>query len=342
MADLLDQILGDTATMDPNTPSVFGANPVSAPAARRIVNTRLAQANYLADSREKLNQFRDRERARSQGQAALPKISQLDPTAADYPMQLRQVLMEHPEATLDATVNNFLGINDNIFGRAEKERQQIADERRTDLRQIERDRQETELAGTRARSELEIRRDAALQQEIDQLPSALLERFNGYRESGMDQRGAMARVKEDAISAGALTELADLGISPDSDEVVGLPDGKGGFIKEGIYDSQGRVDPKRFASLKASRLAGIAQEKQAKTVREDAARQFDRLSRYLRTLSENPMSDPEEKKRVQDAINHYARIAELDTGALPKQEGPGKVTGGAPPDTSRTDQFLPK
>jgi hypothetical protein len=353
MADLLDTFLTGVPNTPSGTPQIFGSNAVSQSAARGIVSNRLARTTYLADAKAKLGEFRDRETARAQGQAALGQLTGLDPVNdPDYLNKVQGIIARNPGATLDATVNNFLKIQGDAFNRSDKFRQDEAEERRLQQLQDERDRRELELSNERTRSELGIRREAAVQNEIESLPPGLMSRFTEYRDSGMDQTRALAAVKEDAETAGALSELADLGISPDDDEVRMIPDPNNPkvMLSTGIFDKQGRIDPVKVNRIKAQARAEQIKSKEEESLRKDAMSSL----RYIQRELENQLISPERKDQLEAAAAKYSELAGIEA---PLTEAPksGNVTPakGAPvtqgttklappPDTSRTDRFLPR
>jgi len=353
MADLLDTFISGVPNTPPGTPQIFGSNAVSRSSARGIVSDRLARATYLADAKAKLGEYRDRETTRVQGQAALGQLTGLDPVNdPDYLGKVQGIIARNPGATLDATVNNFLQIQQGAFERSDKMRQEEAEQRRLQQLQAERDRRELELSNERTRSELDMRREAALQQEVDQLPPSLMDRFSEYRDSGMDPARALSSVKEDAAAAGALSELADLGIGPDDDRVRIIPDPNNPkkALSTGVFDDQGRIDPTKVARLKAQARAEQVKAKEDESLKRDARANLTAIQRML----EDPLLPAERRTQLEGAAAKYSELAGLD---VPLTEAPksGNVTPakGAPvmqdttrlappPDTSRTDRFLPR
>jgi hypothetical protein len=353
MADLLDTFLTGVPNTPSGTPQIFGSNAVSQSAARGIVSDRLARTTYLADAKAKLGEFRDRETTRAQGQAALGQLTGLDPVNdPDYLNKVQGIIARNPGATLDATVNNFLKIQGDAFEQVDQTRQRDAEIRRQQQLQEERDRRETELSETRTRSELQLRREAALQGELDQLPPSLVDRFSEYRDFGFNPFESMAKVKEDAAAAGALSELSELGISPDDDEVRMIPDPNNPkkMISTGVFDEQGRIDPAKVNRLKAKAQAEKVQSKEQEMLKKDAMANL----RYLQRELEDQTMLPERRAQLEAALRKNAELAGLE-GPLTDAKESGKVENPAkgsavmqdktktiPPDTSRADRFLPK
>jgi hypothetical protein len=350
MADLIDTFLTGVPNTPSATPRIFGSNAVSPSAAQGIVSDRLARATYLADAKTKLGEFRDRENARAQGQAALGQLTGLDPVNdPDYVNKVQGIIAQNPSATLDATVVNFLKVQGDAFNQVDRIRQRDADLLKQQQIQDERDRRETELLETRTRSELELRREAALQAELDSLPPSLVDRFSEYRNFGYTPFESMAKVKEDAASAGALSELAELGISPDDDEVRMIPDPNDPtvMISTGIFDTQGRIDPVKVNRLKAKAQAEKARGKEQEALKRNARADVNVISRLL----EDPELDDATRAKYQAAIKKYSELAGLE-GPLTDGGESGRVgstaTGASdktktpPPDTSGADRFLPK
>jgi hypothetical protein len=303
----------------------------------------------LADAKAKLGEFRDRETARAQGQAALGQLTGLDPVNdPDYLNKVQGIIAQNPSATLDATVNNFLKVQGDAFNQVDRIRQRDADLLKQQQIQDERDRRETELAETRTRSELELRREAALQAELDSLPPSLVDRFSEYRDFGYTPFESMAKVKEDAAAAGALSELAELGISPDDDEVRMIPDPNDpkNMISTGIFDTQGRIDPVKVNRLKAKAQAEKARGKEQEALKRNARADVNVISRLL----EDPELDDATRAKYQAAIKKYSELAGLE-GPLTDGGESGRVgspatgssgTNTTPPDTSGADRFIPR
>lgn len=348
MADLLDTLLSGVPNTPPGTPQIFGRNAVSPSAARGLVSDRRARTSYLLDARSKLDEFRTREQTRVQGQAALGQLTGLDPVNdPDYLNKVQGVISRNPGATLDATVNNFLKIQGDAFSRSDKMRQDEAEERRLQQLQDERDRRELELSNERTRSELDMRREAALQQEVDQLPPPLMDRFSEYRESGMDPARALSSVKEDAAAAGALSELADLGIGPDDDRVRIIPDPNNPkkALSTGVFDDQGRIDPNKVARLKAQARAEQIKSKEEESLKRDARANLTAIQRML----EDRLLPTERRTQLEAAAAKYSELAGLEAplteapksgNVTPAKGAPTKLA--PPPDTSSTDRFLPR
>lgn len=349
MADLIDTFLTGVPNTPSATPRIFGSNAVSPSAAQGIVSDRLARATYLADAKTKLGEFRDRETARAQGQAALGQLTGLDPVNdPDYVKKVQGIIAQNPGATLDATVNNFLKVQGDAFNQVDRIRQRDADQLKQQQLQAERDRRETELLETRTRSELELRREASLQAELDSLPPSLVERFTEYRDQGFNQYESMAQVKQDAAAAGALSELADLGISPDDDEVRMIPDPNDPtvMISTGVFDDQGRIDPSKVNRLKAKAQAAKVRSKEQEALKRDARANVTAISRLL----EDPELEPARKAQLEAAVKKNLELAGVevpltDGGESGRVGSPATGSSGTnttPPDTSGADRFLPK
>lgn len=324
---------------------------MSRASAGRIVRNRVANEGYLLDTRSKLNELRDREVSRTQGRAALGALTQLDPiNDPDYMNKVQGIIAQNPQATLDRTVSSFLGIQGDAFRLADQDRRRQEDDQRRRVLQEERDRRELELSDQRMRSSIDIRREAELEDEINSMPPSLLSQFNQYRESGLDPNRALAQVKEDAASAGALAELAELGIDLESPEIRGIPDPlkPGSFIREGVIGPNGRIDVGKVNSIKSRAIAEKAQAKEQDYLRKNARTDMIAVQRLMRDEEDEGTITPEKKQQYQAAIDEYARLAGLNVslpsgGESGKVNGPTGATGTAPrPDTSAADKYIPR
>lgn len=347
MPDLLDSFLTGVPDYRSGTPSVFGPGSVSIVDADRLTRQRVADRGMILDTRNKLNDLRDKEMARVQGQAALRELSTLDPVAdPDYGQKVSQVLARNPSATLDQTVSNFLEIQGGLFDRADEERRGQEEFEAKRLLQAEDRRLMLESENARLNQEVDIRRDAKREDEIAALPAGALLRFNGYREQGLPQDAALAMVREDETAAAAIQELVELGYDPDGPEINGVPGADDKPLIKGVFDPKtGLVDPKRVAALKGM----AARKKQDSEETDRRLRREDLDLRNLQNIAKDPLTDPAMKASADAAI---AKILQ-SRGLLPEGTS-GKVESGAGatkdttkvaptkrPDTSDSDRYIP-
>lgn len=340
MPDLLDSFLTGVPDYRSGTPSVFGPGSVSIVDADRLTRQRVADRGMILDTRNKLNELRDKEAARIQGQAALRELSTLDPANdPDYGRKVSQVISRNPSATLDQTVSNFLQIQGGLFDRADKERQDRQEFEAKRVLEAEDRRLMLESENARLNQEVGIRRDAKLEDEIANLPAGDLLRFGKYRDQGLDPNGALSMVKEDQAAATTLQELVELGYDPEGPEIMGAPGPDGKPLVRGIFDPKtGVVDQKQVAILK-----GQAARKKAEQEDSDRRRKQEDIDlRNLQNIAKDPLTDPTMKANVDAAI---AKILQsrvlLPEGASGAAEDATKVIPAKRPDIRDTDKYLP-
>jgi hypothetical protein len=351
MGDNIDQFLDAVPNAPAGTPRIFGGGSVSPTAARRIVTTRVANENYLLDTRQKLNDFRDRDVARTQGQAAIGSIAQLDPVNdPDYVGKVQGILSRNPQASLDAAVNNLLKIQGDAFNLADRERQEEQEEERRQRREEQNEVRALELAKKKTLTELDIQREAQLQDEIENLPPKMFDKYTEYLETDkLDPRRALNQVKQDAVGAGALEELAEVGIAPDDPSVVRIlkdpSDPAKGYARLGIYDEKGNVDTGKVTALIAEKKAGDVNRKRTDQDKQDALSALRAINSMLNDID----TDETEKEELREARRTYAKflgyIDDTDatgaTGATGATDATGATGAATPPDTEPTDRFIP-
>jgi hypothetical protein len=158
----------------------------------------------------------------------------------------------------------------------------------------------------------------------------------------------MAKVKEDAAAAGALSELADLGLSPDDDEVRMIPDPNDPtvMLSTGVFDAQGRIDPVKVNRLKAKAQAAKVRGKEQEALKRDAMANLRFIQKELQSLD----LEPARKTQLEAAMKKNLELAGVEV-PLTNGEESGRVgspatgasgTNTTPPDTSGADRFLPK
>jgi len=346
MPDLLDSFIAGVPNSRPGAPSVFGRDAVSIVDADRLTRQRVSDRGMILDTRNKLNDLRDKEMARVQGQAALRELSTLDPVAdPDYGQKVSQVLARNPSATLDQTVSNFLQIQGGLFDWADKERQAEQEFEAERILKAEDRRLMLESENARLNQEVGIRRDAKLEDEIANLPAGDLLRFGKYREQGLDPTGALSMVKEDRSAATTLQELVELGYDPEGPEIMGAPGPDDKPLVRGIFDPKtGVVDQKQVAILK-----GQAARKKAEQEDSDRRRRQEDIDlRNLQTIAKDPLGAPETVAAAQASIEKIMQSRGLlTTGDSGKVEDAGamkdatKVVPTKRPDISDSDRYIP-
>lgn len=346
MPDLLDSFIAGVPNSRPGAPSVFGRDAVSIVDADRLTRQRVSDRGMILDTRNKLNDLRDKEAARVQGQAALRELSTLDPANdPDYGQKTAQIFSKYPSATLDQTVSNFLQIQGGLFDRADKERQDQQEFEAKRVLEAEDRRLMLESENARLNQEVGIRRDAKLEDEIANLPAGDLLRFSKYREQGLDPTGALSMVKEDRSAATTLQELVELGYDPEGPEIMGAPGPDDKPLVRGIFDPKtGVVDQKQVAILK-----GQAARKKAEQEDSDRRRRQEDIDlRNLQTIAKDPLGAPETVAAAQASIEKIMQSRGLlttgdsgkvgDAGAM---KGTTKVVPTKRPDVTDYDRYLP-
>ena len=248
--------------------SVFQNSPMSSRSRQMLSTNRMAATGAILEARDRMEQFRANQRARTQAPAAMGALSQLDPVNdPDYDVKTAGIFAQYPDAVTDETVQNFLGVQGGIFDRVSREREM--DRRATESWETWQQKQNEAIAVADIKAQNTMRREKeeSLDEKWGKLPAEYqAEVTDLINERGADPEQTIKKYASRHEDDQEMNELYKLGLS--KEEIEGdstIPDPDGNLAVPGILGPDGRIDPKKKAQL----LGSLANKKQAEA---DAAK----------------------------------------------------------------------
>lgn len=274
MADSFDIFTSGVPNVSGHSaPSVIGTG-VSIPQAQKLTNDRINSTSQLLEFRDRVATFQSREKSRVEGAAALQELTGLDPqNDPDYQVKVADVLSRNPNASLDASVANFLKVQGNIYNDAEGDRDAVDEATRRDREAKRNFKIRRKQSRVIAEDSIEFKREQELTDTINNLSPEEGDRFDAHKKQGLSDIRAVKKTLQDSQTAAEINKLREAGIT--DLEIFG--GGEDSELFPGLLNEHGRVDPAKAANVVRESKLNFARKEQQKAVRLEQKDTLDRL-----------------------------------------------------------------
>ena len=284
--------------------------------ARAFLDDRLLnETAAILEKGDRIRALLQARKARASGQAVMGALSRLSPDAPDYLDKRNAILSQAPDAALDDTARNFLGLQEDVFRVAENKRQyqQGRQDRETDFgRQldVQMDREQRSY-DTQIRKEVE-RAARSLSPEAKAIYDM---EFKGMAGKPNAEEEALSKARAFEDNQDARAQFLQLGVPKERLDALS----KNGFLdKEAIYEDLGKI-------AEARREAVITKEQIYQLVNE---------IKMLESVADitNTAVPPEDKLAAKDKLPELRKKLSFLRGVEKEQANPSNpgAGGGAP------------
>lgn len=310
--------MGDTAENFLGISAPIGSGKGTVTSAQRSSLDRnfLDEATGILEKADRIRTFREASRSKQAGQHVTGALSQLSPDQPDYLERRNQILARNPDAMLDKTALNFLGLQEDVFNLAEQKRRE-KEALRIDEDQFQR---RLKIQGDEEDRRVRTYRERQLDLNALQLSSEPLSLYNKLTGEGVDREKAYQQAF--SLEEEQETRLELLGMGRTNEEIEALRD----------------PTTKKISREKLAKAKG----EQSRREMEDAQRDDQTASLYKILDSLNDQMkvvkmDPQAKKPLQARIDQLnAAIQSLSPYKLSK--GAGGAAAAAGPDLELMDE----